>query len=320
MPQLGFKQNAKSLLTPISIHDMVVIADRLVLVGGAIDATGSSAGAINALQTARLLPDGSTTDFKIAGSLPGPRVAGDTILSGGFLIQLGGQDISATAQSTIYVAPVNSEGAIVGGFKTYAFPKTGMVGHRLAAFGGFVYCIGGGAANSQEVYFAKQQVDGSFNAWTKTQPLPQPLSYHAVAVLRNGFLFVTGGYNGTSVQSTVYSAKIQVDGSLLAWTYIASLSTPRWRHSSVVTVDKVYAIGGSPDLTLNSALSSTEFGQFNADGSITRFFPTGGLWYPARNARAVLKEGKIVVTGGHDVNGNGISTIMTAIIQSDGHL
>lgn len=320
MAQQGFKQSAKALPTTISTHDMVVVADRILLVGGATDVTGSSAGAVSTIQGARLLPDGSTTDFKVTGNLPAARVAGDTIIAGGFLIQLGGQDTSGTAQSTIYVAPVNSEGVVVGSFKTYQFPKATMIGQRLAAYAGYVYCIGGGAANAQEVYVAKQQHDGSFGPWKAAASLPQALSYHAVAVRRDGTFFVTGGYNGTTVQSTVYSAKAQADGSLSPWKFIASLSGNRWRHASIATTDKLYVFGGSPDLTANSALGTCELAQFNSDGSITRFFSTGSLWYPTRNARSVFKEGKVIVTGGHDASGNAIGSAMVGIIQHDGHL
>lgn len=322
MSQLGFKQNAKTLATPVAAQDMVVVADRLLLIGGATDASGTAAGATANVQAARVMPDGSTTDFKIVGQLPAARVSGDTILCGGFIVQIGGLDTSSAAQSTIYVAPVNSEGAINGVFKTYAFPKATMVGHRLATYNGFVYVIGGGAANTQEVYYAKQQHDGSFGPWKATQSLPVGLSYHGAAFRRDGTLFVAGGINSgaTTVLDGVYAAVANADGTLNAFKLVGSLQVPRWRHAIVVSTDKIYAIGGSSDTVANSAVATVEFAQFNANGTLGRFVYTGPLWSALRNTRAALKEGKVTATGGHSSSGSAVSTVMVAPVQHDGHL
>lgn len=320
MASNGFRQTAGVLVNPIASQDMVLINDRIVMIGGATDATGSAAGGIATIQTARLQPHEGLTPFVISGNLPGARVAGDSIISNGFLVQLGGVDTTGTAQSTIFVASINSEGNIVGTFKTYVFPKATMTGHRLAAYGGYIYCIAGGAANTQEVYFSKHQSDGSFSPWTKTFSLPQGLSFPSVAVRKDGNVYVTGGINGTTAQSTVYSAKCQVDGNVNPWKSVASLGAPRWRHSSAFNGTGLYVFGGSPDNTANTALTTAEFAQVNSDASITRFFSTGALWTPTRNCESVIRNGRITVIGGHDAAGNGQSNAQVAIIQADGQI
>lgn len=320
MASNGFRQLAGFLTSPIALQDMVLVNDRVVMVGGATDATGTAAGGTATIQVSRLQPHIAMTPFVVeATGLPAARVAGDSIISNGYLVQLGGVSTAGTAQNTIFVAPINSEGNIIGQFKTFTFPKATMTGHRLAAYGGYIYCIAGGAANTQEVYFSKHQADGSFGPWIQTFSLPQGLSFPSVTVRKDGTIFVTGGLNGTTAQNTVYTAKCQVDGNVNQWKFVASLAAPRWRHSSTFVGDRLYVFGGSPDNVANSALSSAEVAQVNSDATITRFTPMlSGLWTATRNCEMVLRGERITVIGGHDSSGNGQSSVQIGVVQADG--
>jgi hypothetical protein len=323
MPQNGFKTNAKTLPAPRSLHDMVALGTKVFLVSGANDSGGTAAGGIANIDSASVLPDGSTTDFKTVGYLPAARVQGDTVIANGFLIQLGGQNTAGASQNQIYVAKVDSNGNL-GVFTTVStFPKATMIGHRLVYARGYIYVIGGGAANNQEVYFAKLNSDGSFGLWSKTQDLPAALSFHAAEQSPNeDYIFVSGGIVGTTVQSAIYRATVNLDGTLGKWVFVGSMAAARWRHSMVMFNSNLYNIGGSPDNVANSALATVEFHKVNSDLTLGATTVTGSLFNATRNAKGAFIQGlfKLIVAGGHVAAGTAASAIMVAHVQGDAHI
>jgi hypothetical protein len=325
MGENGFKQQDKKLQNPRTLHDMVVAGSTCYLVGGSTNAGGTAAGAIATIEAAQVFSDGSIGDFKVVGYLPAARVQGDTIVADGkWLIQLGGQDTGGTSQSTIYVAQLDSNGRM-GTFRTFTFTKATMIGHRLVYAKGYVYVIGGGAANQQEVYYAKLLQDGSFGPWKSGPDLPGALMYPAaVSDDLGSVIFVTGGMISTTAQDTIYRAFVNQDGSLTKWTFVGSLTATRWRHASVLVGNNLYSLGGSPDNVANSALATTEFSKINSDWTVGKSFRTGQLFTSLRNVEVALLPnfhlGKLVVCGGHFSSGNGADTVNVGSIQGDGHL
>lgn len=321
MSQTGWKQATKTLLQARSLHDMVVSGSTCYLVGGATDANGTAAGAIANIDKADVYADGSLGDFKPAGALPAARVQGDTIVGGGFIIQMGGQNSAGVSQNTIYVAKIDGDGNL-GAWKISTFPKATMLGHRLAYANGFVYSIGGGAANTQECYAAKLLQDGTFGAWSRVSDLPAALSFHA-AVSDGSGVFVSGGIVGTTVQDAIYRAAINQDGTLGRWTFVGSMISPRWRHAALVHNGNLYEIGGSPDNVANSALASVAFSKINTNGTLGGPTLTGALFAPTRNAESgtvAFSHGKMVVCGGHLASGAAASTVNVGHVQGDGHV
>jgi hypothetical protein len=325
MGQSGFTQQVTKLLAVRSLHDMVVSGSFVYLVGGSNNATGTAAGGIANIDRATILPDGTLSDFKTVAYLPAARVQGDTIVAGGYLIMLGGQDTSAVSQNQIYVAKIDGNGGLAP-FKTITtFPKATMIGHRLVFAKGFLYVIGGGAANNQEVYFAKMFTDGSFGVWTKTVDLPAALSFHAAVTNEGGdAIFVSGGIVGTTVQDTIYRAFVNGDGTLSKWQFAGSMISPRWRHGALIHKEQLFELGGSPDNVANSSLASCGFAKINTDWSLGKSVQTGALWTTLRNVEVALApftaHGKIAVCGGHLSSGNANDAINLASIQSDGHI
>ncbi len=76
------------------------------------------------------------------------------------------------------------------------------------------------------------------------------------SVVADGYVYVIGGYNNITPQSTVYYARLNTDGSTGAWSTNANaLPDARARHPSFIANGYVYVIGGNN----NSAYQSTVY-------------------------------------------------------------
>jgi hypothetical protein len=86
-----------------------------------------------------------------------------------------------------------------------------LYGADTVAADGYVFVIGGnnGSGPVGTVYSAQVTASGSVGTWSSTAPLPAAL-YQAAAVAYGGYIFVTGGNNGTSAVTTVYSGQVSI--------------------------------------------------------------------------------------------------------------
>ena len=119
----------------------------------------------------------------------------------------------------------------------------------------YVYAIGGqvnatDTGGSNKVYVAPiDPTAGTVGVWTTlTSTLPQAL-FGASATVHNGYLYVASGVgtNGAPVNS-VYSALVNSDGTLGAWTTATNtLPTARAFGSMFVFGGIIYYIDGDPD-------------------------------------------------------------------------
>ncbi len=135
----------------------------------------------------------------------------------------------------------------------------------------------GGTSNAVNVDLVQTLTfDVNNVTWSTTSPLPVALTgVRAVALPvndTNGYVVVTGGYDGTSNTTTVFSNTIAADGTLGAnWQSITTtpLPLPRAHHgmaeadpgNSLVPVDKhfIYVIGGQENSTDTPGGTNTVF-------------------------------------------------------------
>jgi len=142
------------------------------------------------------------------------------------------------------------------------------------------------------------------------------------SVVANGYGYVLGGRDGSNVvQSTVYYAKLNTDGSTGAWQTNANAMPARYLHSSVVANGYVYVIGG-----FNGGRQSTVlYAKLNADGSTGAWQTNSygiGATTPGGSAQArdshtsIIANGYVYVIGG--TTGTGQSTVYYARLNADG--
>lgn len=208
--------------------------------------TLSSAG-VGASWTSSAWPFGSTW---IDGN--------DVVSIGMHLYVAGGEDFGCGVHAEVWQAAIADDGS-VGTWTSATGLPAGRYEGGGAAWNGFVYHVGGrttGCPNppvplSTTVYYAKAAEDGSLGAWsTATQSLPAAVQNVAGVQAWDGTLYVLGGTdaNQNAALTTVYTAKINTDGSLQAWATGTALPAGRstgYGNNFVTRWNgKLYVVGG----------------------------------------------------------------------------
>ena len=177
---------------------------------------------------------------------------------------------------------------------------------------GTVYVLGGldaGGNATSTVYYASLGSDGAVGKWGTTTALPQ-VRYALGAVIFRGRLYVAGGNDGTGTPTaTVYSAQINSDGTLGAWSLtLASLVAPVAYHQLVSIAGVLYVLGGTstaavePTSAVQSAGSVPDvyYNSINPDGTLS-----GTSWTPNPNKLKKAVEKNTVVAVGVNLLASG---------------
>ena len=161
----------------------------------------------------QLKPDGTIGSWATLSTMPAVMYAHSAVAANGYLFVTGGYT-GAAAVSTVYSAPINSDGT-VGTWATLSTIPATRFRHSTVAYNGYLFVIGGQTVST--VYSAPINSNGTIGAWATLSTLPVTLRYHS-AVAYNGYLFAIAGYNDApSSASTVYSAPIKSYGTIGSW-------------------------------------------------------------------------------------------------------
>lgn len=184
-----------------------------------------------------------------------------------FIVATGGYDGTSNTK-TVWANNLNQDGTVgsttntawttiatnllPGTLAHHAMAEADDTNSLVAKGSRFVYVIGGqvnatDAGGANAVYSASvDSTTGAVGTWTAlTNTLPQPL-YGLSATVHNGYLYVAGGVNtnGTAV-SAVYSAVVNADGSIGAWTTATNaLPTPKAFGNIFVFGGIIYYVDG----------------------------------------------------------------------------
>lgn len=220
-------------------------------------------------------------------ALPANRYGHTTAVYGGYIYVAGG-DSGSGSTATVYWAKLNTTtGAIEapnpGNGVCASWCTAGVydlpaarVGASMVAYNGYLYVMGGHSTNAASptstVYIAKLGLNGEPSLWhptdtnqtnwvywytEPTNTLPAARTFSA-AVAYNNRMYLLGGYNGTSAQTTVHVVDLNPIGTTSAWstTGMVALASARFGHSAQVYNDRIYVIGGASS---TSAVSSTVY-------------------------------------------------------------
>lgn len=163
-----------------------------------------------------LSPAVPQTPLPVATAGAGSVVQTDPASGSKTLIVLGGYTaINGPAVSTVYAAPFDPTTGTVGSWTAQATLPTAVFGKNVAAWGSYVYVVGGSTTSDSASSIATVQyaqvVNGQITSWSTTTPLPTAGAYPG-PVVGNGVLFA-------NVDGDVaYSAPINADGSVGTWT------------------------------------------------------------------------------------------------------
>lgn len=241
----------------------------------------------------------------------------------GFLYQTGGSSKTrGPADGTnVFYAQVGA-GGTAGTWKATTSLPVAVLDHASVSASGFVYVLGGenysaqtGEAVSSTVYFAETNSNGSLGAWQTANALPYP-AYQLSALVWNNTIYIAGGTDNENFYNTVYSAKIQTNGSLSAWTAQASLPVAVVGQAQAAN-GALYVLGGSIDED-NEVTATVYYSKIDVDGSLASWGQTTSLPLPAFSLGAVAAGGFIYAIGGW--NSAPTNTFSIAAVSGGGTL
>ena len=257
---------------------------------------------------------GWTTDT----SLPGALGWSQAIVTKNRVYLVGGYNGSSFA-ATVYTAPINADGTL--GAWTTGTSLPGVLSHSQSVVTkNRVYLLGGfnGSNSLSVVYTASINADGTLGAWSAGTSLPSGLYGTQVVVTKNRVYLLGGSSVGGDGVSTVYTAPINADGTLGAWTTGTSLPGALVRSQAVVTENRVYLLGGGT--TNTNSISTVYTAPINADGTLGAWVIGTSLPEGIARSQVVVTKNRVYLLGGSNEVSSAISTVYTAPINSDGTL
>lgn len=238
-------------------------------------------------------------------------------------LYLVGGSTNDTTLSSVERAPIASDGSL-GAFTTLT--STSLVTPRdepaLAVIGSYLYVLGGAQAGGgpfiASVERAPINADGSLGAFATVSGVTLVTARDSFqTVVAGSWLYVIGGYDGSSVAS-IERAAINADGSLGTFSTVSSaLIAGRNAFATMVADRYLYVIGGCQ--LGHCPLASIERAALATDGSIGAFATVSSTLATARYGFALVVAGSRVYTLGGE--GTAPSTrIESATIDNTGTL
>ncbi len=198
--------------------------------------------------TSNLLPneDGGDNNFTYTGC--------NCCAYNGYIYIGGGNTNSAEANRTVVTYAQQLGGGDLGAWQTStSWPGNGEAINVSVIANGYFYHIGGrdnAGAFSQKIYYAPINPDGSLGSWS-TNSVDYPEAewfFGGVAIgdyiISMGGLPHTGGDPWDQSSDKVWSAKVNTDGSISAWTEQTSLPRKNMDFAIAAADSRVYVMGG----------------------------------------------------------------------------
>lgn len=268
----------------------------------------------NTTYYAAILSDGTIGTWAAGGNLPASVAWGKLVNAGGTLYYVGGQNASATAQSTIYYTSSFSSGnpTWAGTAATKGVGDTGSgavtrTSAGVSVFNNKIYITGGSSGGTAQtsVYISPNLSSGGniTSNWISSTSFNTARSGH-VAVAYGSTLYIMGGFDGTNYLNDVQYAPIDSSGSIGSWNYSTSLPQPVRDGDGFAANGYLYVVGGrsaSTTCTTNTYVapiigytpgSSVRYGIGNWSQTNVKF--TGARY----GAASVYNDGKLFVLGG----------------------
>lgn len=265
---LGLWELAGNLPEIISGSQVIVIKDNIYLIGGSVDT-----GVTNNVYSAVIYADGTIGTWSVVKNLPIGLSNTQAIVinsaTGSYnrLYILGGFTGSFPV-ADVYSAQIYPDGSLGDWVNELSLPAT-LYELRIIVTHNKIHILGGhnGGTWNPSVYTADINDDGTLGTWAETGTLPNNTMLSAVVVTKNT-VYLVGGLESlpefSQAVTGVYTASINIDGTLGAWIASSNLPNALYGTEAIVTSSKMLLLGGFTDLGATDAIYSCDFlGGFN---------------------------------------------------------
>jgi len=289
---------------------------RGALNGGSVSGGWSSAG----------------TGFTTARDGPG------TVAYNGYLYIFGGENgpTNTVDYNDVQYAPINANGTI-GSWNTAASFNTARDTFGYAVYNGYLYILGGEQPNGSggynlfnDVQYAKISSNGSLvnnlsscpgggtltnSAWCTTTSFTTARNGQA-AIAYNGYMYISGGYNGSAYLNDVQYAPINANGTIGSWNSTSTFTNARTLLHIETYNGYFYVMFGYSFTTGNNYWADVQYAPINANGTLGTFVSTTSVATGRSAPGVILANGYVYVMGGY--NGSFLQDTWYAPINANG--
>lgn len=249
----------------------------------------------------------------------------------GYMYAIGGTNAAGTTYlQTVQRSPINASTGALGTWSTTGMTQlaggTGRWGHSVVFYNNYIY-VAGGRFGSTSVSSAVLHTSLSFSgtmggSWTSAGSFSTPRTQHRV-VQYGGYMYLLGGWDGTTVYYDAQYAKINTDGTLAAWATTESLfgGAGGAVHSfgAFAANGYIYVLGGAKSSGVSTITTKS---RIKADGTLSvweQVSDSGGASVDRSYHAAAYANGYAYVYGGiPSSGGSGLGTALWGRINNGG--
>lgn len=298
-----------NLFEPLWGSQAVVTKNRVYLIGGVL----GDGSYTNRIYTAVINSDGTLGAWtKTALTYPTPIAAHAAVVTKKRLYVLGGNTGSGVYTNATYYAPINEDGTLGDWVAGPNLPDASC-GSSTVVTRNRIYLMGAALSASNytgNVYTATISADGTIGAWSATTALPGPLVSSSSMLLKSRVYLMGGATNASTFVSTVYTAPVNADGTLGAWTTATALPGAMAFSSCVATRWRIYLYGGTA--SGNNSQITIYSAPYNADSTIGTWglatsLPSVGMSF----SQPVVTNSRVFLLGGYTTGRVASGTVYT---------
>jgi hypothetical protein len=279
-------------------------------------------GVLNTIQRASFDADGNlTSSWSNVGTLPAAIYGMGYIATKGRFYLISGYNDTFYVPSTVYSAPINSDGTL-GAFRTETSLPDGRYFHVCFVIKDKLYAVGGNnfSNSTNTVYRTTINNDGTLNNWEILPNFPTNFIFGTPLIIKNK-IYIFGVYNNYAGASEIYYATYDSNGDIGSWTYVGNMPNNIYGSAIVCTNNYVFSIGG---YIVNTSLTNAAYrAPILADGSIGAWTQISNGPLTAITAQTVIVGNKIYYIGGWGGNniiyiifGDILNTVYSATFTS----
>lgn len=285
--------------------------------------TTSAQGAVSYAQIGVTGGLSAWTSAPVASNLTSEREDFGIAAYNGYLYIAGGDGNASDLRNVQYI-PINANGSITGSWSNVAaglLPDAdGYQGCRATIYNGYLYVAGGASTTyKNKIYYSALSANGNTAASWSTATNFTDGRYQLGMAAYNGYMYIMGGTDDSTLMADVQYAPINANGSLGSFKYTASLNNPRKDFGVTVQNGYIYVVGGYDSMRGNT-LIDVQMSAINSDGSLAGWTSTTPFGTLASynslgryGAGAVIANGYMYITAGANDTTNFGSTLVAQV-------
>jgi hypothetical protein len=305
--------SADTFTTARMSHETVAYNGYLYVVAG----TSNGAGGFTDTQYAPILPSGDVGGWITASPVLSQNKYrfGMTVYNG-YLYVVGGGGGSYTTDTQY--AQINANGSI-GAWQTTASITNARWGEGVVSYGGYLYMVAGTTSGGSvnDTQYAKIDPAGQTTSYSTTTSLSGTNSVvtDAGTIAYNGYLYIIGGYNGSSYITTTHYAPLSTTGTIGTWNTTAALNTASGDAGVAIYNGYMYVVGGETG-TSNTFTAVVQYAAINSNGTLGTWNTTTALGNSQGNHHVAVYNGYLYILNSN--GGGNTAVVQYAAINSNG--